>query len=687
MPNTLGSYGFPDSYYDIVAASSSVKYVSASGSNSNNGDTATTPYLTIAQALSATSATSTTVTIVIFGGEYNISAVSVGTGTVCINDGGKPRLFVCAPGEVIINCTDATGSRDFAPMNFTSADSAIYGAIITRNNGARTTAYSTAFFNDTTAAFNGKVYNTVFKELNTNNTWAIQYDNENNSTGKVYNSTFYNNANGVGDYSGSTGFTITDTVFNTTVTTSATKTNVLQSQSVNSTTYVTTGVTTAGVYSGTYAWNGTISSGVTSIVATGGTIETTMTNGLAIKKHTFTTSGSFTISSIAAGDTFDYIVVGGGGGGTYNNYVGSGGGGAAVNYGNANAATTTYTVTIGSGGAGKSGGGYGGGANGTSSTLVGGVVSVTSGGGPGSGMNGNPDATGVYTYGVGSDYRGAGAGGAGQAGQGSNGGNGKLITSGVFSTNTTYYGGGGAGGLASASGLTSLSGGLGGGANTTLLGGQPATTNSGGGGAGGSANQNTTASSGASGVVIIAYYTSAPDGIFSSSSTVVSGANVTITLYSSTTGNVPYTITGITSNLISNASLTGNFVMNGSSGQVTFTVSPGLTSTYTMSIAAESYSTDVLLSPNVTISTSIIGVSGSTSSSYLENPVDGQMEIPKSVTANLNYSTSSTPLVSMTNRVNAVEVSYTTITNSIAGPISAGVIKVFGDIPQREYWL
>lgn len=62
MPNALAPYGFPDSYDSIVTGSASVKYVSASGSDGNNGNTLTTPYLTIAQALSATSGTATSVT-------------------------------------------------------------------------------------------------------------------------------------------------------------------------------------------------------------------------------------------------------------------------------------------------------------------------------------------------------------------------------------------------------------------------------------------------------------------------------------------------------------------------------------------------------------------------------------------------------------------------------------------------
>jgi hypothetical protein len=303
MSNVLGTYGFPDSYNSIVTGSASVKYVSASGSNSNDGNTVSTPYLTIAQALSATSGTATSVTIVILAGTYNIAAVDLGTsGCACINDGGKPRLFVCSAGQVIINCTDATGARDFAPIQFSNASSTIYGAIIKRNNSGRTLTYATSFFNDTTVVFKGSAYNTIFQEVNANNAWSVQYDNDSVSTARIYNSTFYNGANGQNDYSGGSGLVITDSVFNTTYgSSSATFTGVLTSQTVNATTYVTTGVTTKGVYSGTYAWNGTTTvptngfSGLANTVVSGSTINFTLYDSAS-------SNVSYTITGVTTAD-------------------------------------------------------------------------------------------------------------------------------------------------------------------------------------------------------------------------------------------------------------------------------------------------------------------------------------------------------------------------------------------------
>jgi|688.fasta_scaffold35807_4 hypothetical protein len=403
MSNVLAAYGFPDSYNSIVTGSASVKYVSASGSDSNNGNTVTTPYLTIAQALSATSATATSVTIVILAGTYNISATSGGTGCYCISDGGNPRLFVCSAGQVTIVCTDTTGARDFSPLNFVNSSSAIYGAIIKRNNSGRTTSYTVSLFNDETVSFKGYAYNTVFQETNSNNAWSVQYDNGGNSTGKLYNCTFYNGANATGDYSGAAGLVITDSVFNTTyATSSATFTGVLTSQTVNATTYVTTSVTTKGVYSGTYAWNGfttplangflnpanTVFSGTTinftlydsasanvSYTITG--VTTADLNGTSLTGYFTSASGAFTLSVptkvkvaetktlsittgtysanvvITPGLSFEALIVAGGGsGGNHNTTNANGGGGAGgVLRGSISTAGGVFAVAVGAGGA------------------------------------------------------------------------------------------------------------------------------------------------------------------------------------------------------------------------------------------------------------------------------------------------------------------------------------------------
>jgi hypothetical protein len=193
---------------------------------------------------------------------------------------------------------------------------------------------------------------------------------------------------------------------------------------------------------------------------------------------------------------------------------------------------------------------------------------------------------------------------------------------------------------------------------------------------------------------------------------------VVFSIYSTnvTTGNIPYTITGVTSNVINNASLTGNFVVSGGSGNVTITTSSGLVSVYTMSMTADGSTANVNISPNVSITTAIVGVGYTGNTSFAEGPIPGQMNIYESlvtvaqydkggssvsaydITGQMNIynspvtvtdATKGTPtaLLLTNNMANSTILPYSTITTSIAGPIQQGVIKLFGDIPQREYWL
>ena len=258
----LGIYGFPDVYYDnLVANAATVKYVSTSGNDSNNGNSISTAYLTIGQALSATSGNSGTVTIVILPGTYTLTpGVTANSVDVMFSDGNLPRVFVCSPNQTILQYTASVGNRDCQIVNFQNSGSAIYGATLKRNNNGRTENYMVAFFNGTFAAQRGKFYNCVFSETNAGNRWSIQYDNNGSQTPAVFNCTFYNGANSLSDYSGSSSWAITDSVFNTTVTTNVTLTRVTQSATVNATTYVATGISDRGVWSGTYSWGATISS-------------------------------------------------------------------------------------------------------------------------------------------------------------------------------------------------------------------------------------------------------------------------------------------------------------------------------------------------------------------------------------------------------------------------------------------
>lgn len=261
------------------------------------------------------------------------------------------------------------------------------------------------------------------------------------------------------------------------------------------------------------------------IVATGGTITT---DG-DFKIHTFTSSGSFVITS-GVGLVDSLVIAGGGGGGNGdvgNSTGGGGGGGGAggVLYTSPGASYSagTYTVTIGAGGAANTNG-----SNSVFDTLTaigggyGGHQSVNSGNGNTGGSGGGGEqnsggAGGAGTAGQGntggnpnvSGSAGGGGGGAGSAGGngatlgvGGAGGNGAMNS--ISGASVTYASGGGGGeGGATGTGGTAPAGG-GGNGGSVGGNGSAATANTGGGG-GGAGNQSATGGAGGSGIVVVRY--------------------------------------------------------------------------------------------------------------------------------------------------------------------------------------
>jgi hypothetical protein len=208
------------------------------------------------------------------------------------------------------------------------------------------------------------------------------------------------------------------------------------------------------------------SAATNTISATGGTI--TYSGGYTI--HTFTSSGTFTVSS--GSDDVEVLVVGGGGsGGNYSTTnANGGGGGGGVIHNTAYAVTPTgYTVTVGNGGAaipnatnsrGNTGensvfgtltalGGGGGGSTGSGAGRDGG----SGGGGTNNYTGGSASQPGGYANAGGTTgitWTGSGGGGAGSVGvpganttTGGNGGTGYISS---ISGTTKYYAGGGGGG-------------------------------------------------------------------------------------------------------------------------------------------------------------------------------------------------------------------------------------------------
>lgn len=188
-----------------------------------------------------------------------------------------------------------------------------------------------------------------------------------------------------------------------------------------------------------------------SLTATGGNITI---NG-NYKTHTFTTSGTFTVTDGAPGSTVEALLIGGGGAGG----TGYGGGGGAggyyynefmiVNPG------TAYTINVGAGGTNTAGSLNVGTAGGN--TTFNGITAL--GGGGGGAYNASAIAT------AGSGGSGGGAGGAGTStanrGTGTQGGNGGIGAGTGTSTSLGGGGGGGGGAGAAASGSVAGSGGIG----------------------------------------------------------------------------------------------------------------------------------------------------------------------------------------------------------------------------------
>lgn len=289
------------------------------------------------------------------------------------------------------------------------------------------------------------------------------------------------------------------------------------------------------------------------VAATGGTITTSGD----FKIHTFTSSGTFTVTdagSAAGSNTVDYLVVasgGSGGAGAGNNLTYGAGGAGAGGYresfpnpatGGLSVSAQGYPITIGAGGAATSGQNNTG--NPGNNSIFSSITSTGGGhGGTDTGSFGSPGSPGgsgggvtnhqTTTAGTGNDpsvsppqgnpggiqsptpNSGGGGGGGGSASAGSDtgdsgsyggapGGNG--TASSITGSSVTRAGGGGGGAYSSGSPTAAGAGGAGGGGIGASPGNNAGagTANTGGGG-GGAGGDKTTSGAGGSGVVIIRY--------------------------------------------------------------------------------------------------------------------------------------------------------------------------------------
>jgi hypothetical protein len=279
--------------------------------------------------------------------------------------------------------------------------------------------------------------------------------------------------------------------------------------------------------------------------ATGTGFTTSFTSSSVL--YSFITSGTFTLSGVAA-TLVSYLAVAGGGGGGSN--AGSGAGAGGLLYGSLPIKIgTPYTITVGGGGSAGGAPDTAVGASGGISQIVGltaNIIAIGGGGGGAGGIVGLAGGSGAGSPGPdsgvpagaagtpGQGYRGGsgsgtgasrGAGGGGGAGGlggdagGTGGAGGAGLTYNITGISIAYAGGGGGGKHGSTGGLATAGGGSGG--NSPAGAGSAAVVNTGGGGGGG-AGYGGAAAAGGSGVVVLA----APLSMQAAST---SGANVTVT--------------------------------------------------------------------------------------------------------------------------------------------------------------
>jgi hypothetical protein len=179
-------------------------------------------------------------------------------------------------------------------------------------------------------------------------------------------------------------------------------------------------------------------------VATGGTVTDVNIGGILYRLHTFTASGTFTVTQVGNSNAVSYLVVAGGGGGGIFGGAGGGGGGG-VRSSTSTVALGAYPVVVGLGGALGTAPTNGRGTSGTNSSWNG-IVSIGGGGGAGANNLPPPAITALSGGSGGGGSRLATAPGAGTAGQGFAGGAAVVFSA----SNAPGGGGGGAGGVGGA---------------------------------------------------------------------------------------------------------------------------------------------------------------------------------------------------------------------------------------------
>ena len=385
----------------------------------------------------------------------------------------------------------------------------------------------------------------------------------------------------------------------------------------------------------------------TGYTATGGEITSTIVNGILYRIHTFTSGDAFVPAS-----NFDveYLVVGGGGGGGCD--MGGGGGAGGYLAGILSATAQNYPIIVGAGGIGAGpGSGLPSGSNGTNSSALG-FTSFGGGGGAsnhnisnypagngGSGGGGSGGRASSANFGgtngtgtTGQGYNGApsgvtwnpgGGGGAGAAGSNTPGNGGIGVQNDILGINYYWAGGGGGAGYSTQGGNGGLGGGGGGpgaglgnnnGINpsqnaggaaaagaSNLPGGNGGLNTGGGGGGGAHYNSNNKGGNGGSGIVVVRYILDDDPLVTSmnaSPTSIAFGESVTVSMTGAGVDgtNIPYTISGVTSAEINNASLTGNFTLTSGGATLQVNTTAGASFAYQVfTITSEGFVVNVTM--------------------------------------------------------------------------------------------
>ena len=252
---------FPSAYQTLIdgySAGNTRYYDIANGNDSNTGQTEATAKKNLGTDLNSWLGGSSRIAI-LMPGTYPITPNGPGSYGIRMFAWDTNSKLVCAPGRVTITGVAPSG-RDFHIFGMRNDNAGIYGAIIQRNNGGRSTNYNTAMWGYDANWTSGDVYNCVVEEVNGNYNMSHVYDNTGGGNRYMERSTMIG---GMGTAytcgaSVANNIALTSSAHNFCGNTNNAKTSINYGTSPSGFPYYITNNTsdnsTYGVYGGTYAW-------------------------------------------------------------------------------------------------------------------------------------------------------------------------------------------------------------------------------------------------------------------------------------------------------------------------------------------------------------------------------------------------------------------------------------------------